>query len=78
MFSHFNSNLVRLKAKKYRGVFEYLHSFNSNLVRLKARRRVAPCARAKKFQFQSGAIESLTQSNDDMLKELVSIPIWCD
>ena len=44
------------------------------------KRKAAVCAGQKfgLFQFQHGAIKRLSNMVEDQMKEIISIPTWCD
>ena len=52
--------------------------FNSSLVRLGGRNNCRSSFKKSKFQFQLGAIGSLTRAEFEKSETVVSIPAWCD
>ena len=60
---HFNSSVVRLRAKKKKASGIKKQYFNSSVVRLREERAIKAYAQGSAFQFQCGAIEGLGVSN---------------
>ena len=74
----FNSTLVRLKAPTVQSARLRKPCFNSTLVRLKESKRRADAAEKARFQFHTGSIKSVADSDDDPSNDNVSIPHWFD
>ena len=70
--------MVRLKDYAIKQGLNSNQDFNSSMVRLKAVIGVIVCLITLIFQFQYGAIESVTRALAVLRKFLISIPVWCD
>ena len=73
----FNSSMVRLGDNYLIYLFMNLPSFNSSMVRL-GERVTGTQYYAFWFQFQYGAIGSVSHFHVAYLSRQVSIPVWCD